>query len=493
MPLAVIIPRITCGGALLCLLAGLNPAFAAAPSAAILAVTPGTNLPTAANDPNRPPNIRLLKPGVWTDDVGVDDNGNIYNQYKRSPYGTWSNYEEAKANPFPIPDALVLKNGRRVEDADSWWKQRRPEILEDFYAEVYGRIPGNIPKITWEVTPSQTDTLRTKTILGHIDNSAYPEATPAIEITLTLPAKAAGPVPVIVVVSSGGSGGPQRGAPPAAQGNPPAAAPAAVNALGASPANRGGRGPAAPAPIQQVLALGWGYATYNTGSVQQDSAAGLTRGIIGLVNKGQPRPSSDQWGALTAWTWGLSRAIDYFETDKDVDAKRLGVEGHSRWGKTALWAAAQDPRWGIVYASCSGEGGAKLFRRNYGETTDNIAGSHWMAAGFRKYGGHWNDLPVDANELLALVAPRPAFVTGATQDPWSDPRGEFLAAVGAGPVYRLLGKKDLGTTEMPPPNVSLISGDIAFREHVGAHTDIPDWPVFLDFASKYFAAPAMKN
>ncbi|MGD1084637.1 MAG: acetylxylan esterase, partial [Verrucomicrobiota bacterium] len=392
-----------------------------------------------------------------------------------------------------VPDALVLKNGQRVQDADSWWKQRRPEILEDFYAEVYGRIPGNTPKITWEVTTRETDTVRTKTIIGHIDNSAYPEATPSIEITLTLPAKATAPVPVMVVVSSGGSGGPQRGAAPAARGTPPAAAPAAVNAPGAPPANRGGGGPAGPTPMQQVLARGWGYATYNTSSVQQDSAAGLTRGIIGLVNKGQPRPSADQWGTLTAWTWGLSRAIDYFETDKDVDTKRLGVEGHSRWGKTALWAAAQDQRWGIVYASCSGEGGAKLFRRNYGETTDNIAGSYWMAASFRKYGGHWNDLPVDSNELIALVAPRPAFVTGATQDPWSDPRGEFLAAVGAGPVYRLLGKNDLGATEMPVPNVPLISGDVAFREHVGAHTDIPDWPVFLDYASKYFAAPAVKN
>lgn len=245
--------------------------------------------------------------------------------------------------------------------------------------------------------------------------------------------------------------------------------------------------------MQQALDRGWGYATFNTGSLQADNAAGLTQGIIGLVNKGKPRPSGDQWGALTAWTWGLSRAIDYFEKDQDVDAKRLGVEGHSRWGKTALWAAAQDQRWAIVYASCSGEGGAKLFRRNFGETTDNIAGSHWMAENFHKYGGHWNNLPVDANELIALVAPRPVFITGATQDPWSDPHGEFLAAVGAGPVYRLLGKKDLGTTEMPAPNTALISGEVAFREHIGAHTDIPDWPVSLDYAAKYFNEPTMKN
>jgi hypothetical protein len=425
-------------------------------AAAIQAVTPRTNLPPDADDPNRPPGIRLLKPGVWTDDVGKDDNGNLYNQYRRSSVGTWSNYAEDKANPFPIPEVLVLKNGRRVTDADTWWKERRPEILEDFYAQVYGRIPTNTPNITWEVKTSETNALKTKTIIGQIDNSAYPDATPTINITLTLPAKSARPVPVMVAIS-------------------PGAPPAGLN------------------PLQQVLARGWGYATYNTGSVQADNAAGLTKGIIGLVNQGRPRPTPDQWGALTAWTWGLSRAIDYFQTDPDVDAQRLGVEGHSRWGKTALWAAAQDQRWAIVYASCSGEGGAKLFRRNFGETTDNIAGSHWMAANFHKYAGHWNDLPVDANELIALVAPRPVLVTGATQDPWSDPHGEFLAAVGAGPVYRLLGKKGLGTTEMPAPNVALISGEVAFREHVGAHTDIPDWPVFLDYAAKYFTAPAVKN
>ena len=452
-------------------------------AASLLAVTPRTNLPPEAVDPGRPQNTRLLKPGVWVDDVGIDDNGNIYNQYKRSSYGTWSNYDEAKANPYPIPDVLVMKNGQRVTDAGTWWQQRRPEILNDFYAEVYGRIPANTPGITWEVTISETDTVRTKTIVGHIDNSAYPQATPAINLTLVLPKGASGPVPVMVTIGAGG-GGARRGPAPAGAAAPAKAAPAA------SAANGRARGPAGPSPMDQVLARGWGYATYNTASVQQDNAGGLTQGIIGLLDRGQPHPGPDQWGALTAWAWGLSRAIDYFETDQDVDAKRLGVEGHSRWGKTALWAAAQDQRWAIVYSSCSGEGGTKLFRRNYGETTDNIAGSHWMAGNFRKYGGHWNDLPVDSNALIALVAPRPILITGATQDPWSDPHGEFLAAVGAGAVYRLLGKKDLGTTEMPAPDVALVSGDIAFREHIGAHTDVPDWPVFLEYAAKYFNAPA---
>ncbi len=459
-------------------------ALAADASAAILAVTPRTSLPSEADDPARPAGLRLLKPSVWVDDIGVDDNGNIFNQYKRSSFGTWSNYDEARANPFPLTDPLVLKSGRRVTDADTWWKQRRPEILGDFLAEIYGKIPGSTPRITWEVTAvDQGGGVKTKTITGHIDNSGYPEATPAISLSLTLPANASGPVPVMVVVGAGGGGGPRRGA--------PAGALAEAKASPATPAPA--RGPVGPTPMQQVLARGWGYATFNSASLQQDSAAGLTQGIIGLMSKGQVQRAPDEWGSLSAWVWGLSRAIDYLETDKEVDAKQLGVEGHSRWGKTALWAAAYDQRWAIVYASCSGEGGAKPSRRNWGETTDNIAGSYWMAANFRKYGGHWNDLPVDAPELIALVAPRPAFITGATQDPWADPHGEFMAAVAAGPVYRLLGKKDLGSTEMPAPNVALVSGDIAFRKHIGPHSDLPDWPVFLDYAAKYFRPPAKKN
>jgi hypothetical protein len=449
-------------------------------TAAIRAVATRTNLPPEADDPERPAGLRLLKPGVWTDDIGIDDNGNPYNQYRRSTFGTWSNYSEARANPFPLPDPLRLKSGRFVLDAVTWWKERRPEILEDFLAQIYGRIPVNTPAITWEVTAvAETATSKTKTIIGHIDNSSHPEAHPAIRLTLILPANASGPVPVIVMVGGGG-GSPRPSAPPSASAAPSGARVPPPDAKG-------------PSPTEQILARGWGCAFFSTGSVQADNAAGLTEGIIGLVNQGRPRSRPDEWGALSAWAWGLSRSIDYFETDPAVDPKRLGVEGHSRWGKTALWATALDQRWAIVYASCSGEGGAKLSRRNFGETVDNIAGSHWMAENFRKYGGNWNALPVDAHELIALVAPRPAFITGATQDPWSDPGGEFQAVVAAGPVYRLLGKQDVGATEMPAPNVALVSGELAFREHVGAHTDVPDWPVFLEYAAKYFGATTAKE
>jgi len=445
------------------------PAGAAADGLAALAVAPRSHLPPAASDPLRPPHTRVLKGNIWTDDAGVDDFGNLYNQYKRSSVGTWSNYDETKANPFPIPDPLVLNDGSPVTDAATWWSRRRPEILDAFSTEVYGRIPAPTPAVSWTVAAdTAAGGVRTKTIVGRIDNAAYPAATPEIDLTLSLPAGAAGPVPVMVVVAGGG-------------GRRPAARPAGPAAAPPGPARTAG-----PTPLEQVLARGWGYAVFSTGSLQADSEAGLNRGIIGLMNQGRPRSDPAAWGTLTAWTWGLSRAIDYFETDPQADAKHLGVEGHSRWGKTALWAAASDPRWAIVFASCSGEGGAKLFRRNFGETTDNIAGSSWMAANFRKYAGHWNDLPVDSNELIALVAPRPAFITGATQDPWSDPHGEFLAEVGAGPVYRLLGRRDLGTTQPPPPNVAILAGELGFREHVGPHTDLPDWPAFLEFAARYF-------
>jgi hypothetical protein len=249
---------------------------------------------------------------------------------------------------------------------------------------------------------------------------------------------------------------------------------------------------AGPAWQKQVLAKGWGYAVLIPTSVQADYGAGLTQGIIGLCNKGRPR-QLDDWGALRAWAWGASRALDYFETDRDVDAKRVGIEGHSRYGKAALVTMAYDPRFAVGYISSSGEGGAKLFRRNFGEVVENLAASgeyHWMAGNFLKYAGPLNagDLPVDAHELIALCAPRPVFISGgATRgDGWTDAKGMFMAAAAAGPVYKLLGKHDLGTTNFPPIG-TLLSGDISFRQHTAGHTDGPNWPFFLDFAEKYFA------
>jgi len=429
-------------------------------------------LPPAADDPKRPQNTRPAggRSSNYTDDAR--------NTYVRSGWGNWSNYDEAKANPFPLPDPMVLKNGKPVKDADTWWKLRRPEILDDFATEIYGKIPANTPAVTWEVTSTDPHALKgtaiMKKVVGHIDNSANPNLTPTIPITMYLPTSATGPVPMMVVVGGFGGGfGPGR--------RPPTTGPAIPRGFG------GGL-----SAIPLVLSMGWGYASVDTGSIQPDSGAGLSRGIIGLTSGGKPR-QPDGWGVLAAWSWGLSRAMDYFQRDKSVDATRIGIEGHSRWGKEALLAAALDQRWAIVYSSCSGQCGAKLSRRNWGETVDNVAGEgeyHWMAGNFLKYAGNWNDMPVDAHELIALVAPRPILITGGTSDQWSDPHGEFLAAAAAGPVYRLLGKGDLGTTVMPAPDVALDAGELAFREHNGGHTDALDWPVFLKFAQRYFSASA---
>jgi hypothetical protein len=410
-------------------------------------------LPPADKDPNRPAHL-VQREGSsnWYDSEG--------NTHVRSGWGIWSNYEEAKAVSYTLPDPLTLKNGQPVRTVADWWKLRRPEILNDFLTEIYGRKPANTPKVTFEVTETDQKALEgravKKTIVGHIDNSRYPQATPRIEITLYTPAKATGRLPLIVQVS----GGFERFFPK----------------------------PDGPTAMDMVLEKGWAFATVNTGAIQADNGMGLKEGIIGLMNEGKLR-KPDEWGVLAAWCWGLSRALDYFETDKAIHPKQIGIEGHSRWGKTALLAAALDARWAITYSSCSGAMGASLEKRSWGETIDNVAGAgeyHWMAGNFLRYGGNWAAMPVDAHELMALVAPRPLFVTGGTKDQWSDPHGEFLACVAAGSVYRLLGKKDLGTTEMPAPDVSLISGDLAFRNHEGGHTDLPDWPVFLQFASRYF-------
>ena len=378
-----------------------------------------------------------------------------------------ANYDESKANPYPkLPDPLVLNNGKKVKTAKAWWNQRRPEIVEDFDREIYGRAPKVTPKVNWTATSTTREMngdvpVIKKQLVGHVDNSTYSQITVDIQLSLTTPASEAGPVPVILEFGFAG-------------GRPPAAG---------------------PTWQQHVLARGWGYAVIVPNSIQADNGAGLTQGIIGLVNQGQPR-KLDDWGALRAWAWGGSRALDYFETDKSVDATQIGIEGHSRYGKAALVAMAYDRRFAIAYVSSSGEGGAKLHRRNWGELVENVAGSgeyHWMAGNFIQYAGplNWNDLPVDSHELVALCAPRPVFISSGSPgagDGWVDGKGMFLAAVGAGPVYQLLGKKDMGTTEFPPAETSLIDGDVAFRQHSGGHTPGPNWPTFLTFASRYLKA-----
>jgi hypothetical protein len=389
------------------------------------------------------------------------------------------NYDEAKAGPHSaLPDPLVLKNGRKVTDAKAWWEKRRPEIVEDFDREVYGRVPKTVPKIEWRVASTTAEQVggvpvTTKSLVGRADNAAFPAINVDIEMSLTTPAAASGPVPVVIEFGFRFPAGMPR--PPRPAGAPPDG----------------------PGWQEQVIAKGWGYAILSPATIQADSGAGLTRGIIGLANKGQPR-KPDDWGALRAWAWGASRALDYLETDPSVDAKRVGIEGLSRYGKAALVTMAYDERFAIAFVASSGAGGAKLHRRTYGELVENLAGSgeyHWMAGNFIKYAGPLtaDDLPVDAHELIALCAPRPVFVSSGSfevEGGWVDAKGMFLAAAGAGPVFRLLGRKDLGTGEFPPIETPLVGGDIAFRQHRGGHTAGPNWPTFIEFAARYFTGPA---
>jgi lysophospholipase L1-like esterase len=402
-----------------------------------------------------------------------------------------ANYDESQANPFPrLPAVLVLKNGAAVTSARTWREQRRPEIVEDFEREVLGRVPKNVPKVTWTVAKTVETTVGSspvigKQIVGHVDNALDPSINVDIQMVLVTPARATGPVPVMMMFGG-------RGLPEFAQG----------------PAGRGGFTPppgSDPPATEQLIAAGWGYVSINPGSIQADNGAGLTKGIIGLVNKGQPR-KPDDWGSLRAWAWGASRGLDYLETDKAVDAKHAGIEGVSRFGKAALVTMAFDTRFAVVLVGSSGEGGAKLHRRNWGEAVENLTGSgeyHWMAGNFLKYGtaesafGSKNagDLPVDAHELIALCAPRLTFISYGVPEKgdakWLDHQGSFMAAVAAGPVFRLLGAKDLGvgddyqTAKMPGVNVSLLDGELAWRQHDGGHTDGPNWKYFIPWADKF--------
>ena len=401
-----------------------------------------------------------------------------------------ANYDEAKANIYgKLPDPLIEKSGKRVTTAMEWWSVRRPEIVAAFDREVLGYTPDHLPKVTWEIVSSKAETeggidVSTKQLAGHVDNSRYPSIAVTIQATLTTPVHAKGPVPVMIEIAFG---------------------PDFMNAVRNSIPEMfpGGPGNVGEPWQVQVLKKGWGYAILSPTSFQADSGSGLTSGIIGLMKRGQPRGVND-WGCLKAWAWGASRLLDYLETDKTVDAKQVGLEGHSRFGKTALVAMAYDSRFAIVYGSSSGEGGAKLYRHSYGEPLSHLMNAQlyqWMSPQMLKYAGPLTpaDLPVDNHELIALCAPRPVFVGaglsakyvngGPRTDGWADAMGMFLAEVAAGPVYKLLGKEDLGTSELPQMGTALIDGDLGFRQHQFGHTPAPNWPAFLEFAGRYFHSP----
>ena len=440
-----------------------------------------------------------------------------------------ANSDEAKANPYPDwPDLMTLKNGKPVTTADTWWKARRPEIVEDFEREVLGRVPANTPKVSWTAVASEMEFVNFKPVMatklvGHVDNSAYPLIDVNIDAMLILPADAAKkPVPVLVMFNWGAPKFPAPVQPsPADMAKINAAMKAELVARDPSLAAVFASHPAydlvsavpfPPPPgsgpeerIQQLLADGWGVVVMDPTTVQADNGAGLTRGIIGLVNKGQPR-KPDDWGALRAWAWGAGRVYDYLATRPEVDIKHVGIEGVSRYGKAALVTMAFDQRFAMGLIGSSGEGGAKPHRRNFGEAVESLTGSgeyHWMAGNFITYGGpkNANDLPVDSHELIALAAPRLVFISYGVPEAgdakWLDQQGSYMATVAAGRAWTLLGAKDLGvgndykTAKMPAPLTDLTSGQLAWRQHTGGHTDAPNMKSFILWADAQMGRTSM--
>lgn len=378
-----------------------------------------------------------------------------------------ANFDESQVDPYQLPDPLLLKNGTRVVTADVWWEQRRPELIRDFEGEVYGRVPETVPAVSWRVDSEDTVTVgdfqvRQKMLIGTVDNSAFPGVTVKIHLMLGTPVDVNVPVPLVLKLSSI-------------------------------------RRPQTEWK-ELMLSRRWGYAIIEPWSVQPDEGASIDRGIIGLTGKGKPR-KPDDWGALRAWAWGASRAFDYFETDDGVDSHRVAIEGHSRYGKAALVAMALDQRFSLALISSSGVGGAKIMRRRFAEQVENVVvpGNYfWFCGNFLKYASTLtvHDLPVDAHELIALCAPRPVFISSGSLengDRWADPKGMFLAAVHAESVYTLLGRTGLGTTTFPPEGTAVMDGDLAFRQHHEGHTAAPNWPVWTEWANRYWGAEITRN
>ena len=401
-------------------------------------------------------------------------------ELRPGPSGTpedpdFTNVIESKVREYDLPDPLIMENGKQVTKAGEWWEKRRPEVVELLENEMYGSLPENLPTVKW-VVKAVKDTVigkypaKEKTLVGIVDNTAYPDIKVEIQLVVGTPAEAKEAVPVVMEYGFIGSFfGPR------------------------APEPNYFISPYEPRWQQQLLSHGWGYAILVPGSIQADNGAGLHNGIIGLVNKGGYR-TPEEWGMLRALGWGASRAMDYFETDKDVDEKRIGVEGISRYGKAALVAMAFEPRISLGFIGSSGEGGASIMRRNFGERVENLASSYsyyWFCGNFMKYASikTVDDLPIDAHDLVALCAPRPVFISVGSPDiegQWVDAKGMFLAGVHASPVYELLGKKGLGTQEFPVLGTPLVDGEVAFRQHAGGHSTGPNWSTWIAWAHRYW-------
>lgn len=399
------------------------------------------------------------------------------NPLRYAATGHVSNYDEAKVGKYTLPDPLVMRNGEPVRDAATWTKRRRPEIVKLYETEIFGRVPVTAPPVAFTVAATEIGALEGTAVRKHIvGRFGRGAGGPEVNVVLFLPAKPSGPVPVLLHLLFG----------------PPPGITLPVPGVGKDGKAPPPRPPMREAgPVADILARGWGYALVRYTEIEGDRADTNLSGVRRLaLAAGQDKPAADEWGTIAAWSWGVRRILDYLVSDPAVDAARLGLIGHSRLGKTALWAGAQDERFAVIFSSCSGEMGAALARRDFGESLDDMAGNFpWQFAGnFQKYAGRWNDLPVDSHMVIALAAPRPVFITGGTQDLWADPVGQFLAQVAAGPVYRLLGRKGLGSDRLPALDQPLVEGDLGFLYHTGGHTITPaDWQAFLGFAGRTFS------